>query len=104
MHESGIGPSRHFACAQQSGRFRREADITWRAGLAGSVAKDPKRSSWYGAKPKICVRLSLVVPSGETKCGKVVKAGNGSRVGTQIGLRLAKCRPLPHPLPTCKSR
>jgi hypothetical protein len=27
VHESGSGPSRHFACAQQSGRFWREADI-----------------------------------------------------------------------------
>ena len=27
MHESGIGPSRHFGAAQLLGRFRSEADI-----------------------------------------------------------------------------
>ena len=36
VHESGNGPSRHFACAQQSGRFWREADIDWQAKPAGT--------------------------------------------------------------------
>jgi magnesium-transporting ATPase (P-type) len=34
------GPSRHIAHAKPPCRFRREADIKWRAGLAGSVAID----------------------------------------------------------------
>jgi len=38
---TGFGPSRHFAAAQQLGRFRREADINWQARSAGSVANDP---------------------------------------------------------------
>jgi len=38
---SGRGPSRHFACAQQSGRFWREADISWQAKPADLVANDP---------------------------------------------------------------
>jgi hypothetical protein len=42
VHESPIGPSRHFACAQQSGRFWREADISWQAKPADLVANDPK--------------------------------------------------------------
>jgi hypothetical protein len=29
MHESGSGPSRHFAAAQQARRFRSEADINF---------------------------------------------------------------------------
>jgi hypothetical protein len=37
---SGIGPSRHFAVAQQLCRFRREADINWLAKPAGPVAND----------------------------------------------------------------
>jgi hypothetical protein len=36
------GPSRHFAAAQQLGRFRREADINWQARSAGSVENDPE--------------------------------------------------------------
>jgi hypothetical protein len=39
---SAIGPSRHFACAQQSGRFQREADINRQAEPAGLVANDPQ--------------------------------------------------------------
>jgi hypothetical protein len=39
VHESGSGPSRHFACAQQSGRFQVKAGIKWQAGLADSVEK-----------------------------------------------------------------
>ena len=35
-------PSRHFAAAQQLGRFRSEADINWQARSAGSVANGPK--------------------------------------------------------------
>jgi hypothetical protein len=35
-----LGPSRHFACALQSGRFRWKADIEWQAGPAGLVAID----------------------------------------------------------------
>jgi hypothetical protein len=42
---SAHGPSRHFAAAQQISRFRKEADIKWRAGLAGSVANDPERTA-----------------------------------------------------------
>jgi hypothetical protein len=38
------GPSRHFAAAQQLGRFRREADIKWQAGPAGKVANDPQQT------------------------------------------------------------
>ena len=34
-------PSRHFAAARQFGSFRTEADMNWRAGLAGSVEHDP---------------------------------------------------------------
>jgi len=30
VHESGCGPSRHFAASQQFGRFRSEADINER--------------------------------------------------------------------------
>jgi hypothetical protein len=44
-HESVPGTSRHFAAAQQLGRFRREADINWQTKPAGSVANDPKRIS-----------------------------------------------------------
>jgi hypothetical protein len=44
VHMSHIGPSRHFAWAQQSGRFRREADISWQAEPADLVANDPKRA------------------------------------------------------------
>jgi hypothetical protein len=40
----GIGPSRHFASAQQLGRFWGEADINGWAGLGGSVAKDPQQT------------------------------------------------------------
>jgi hypothetical protein len=35
-----VGPSRHFAAAQQLCGFRREADIEWQARSAGSVAND----------------------------------------------------------------
>jgi hypothetical protein len=37
---SPSGPSRHFAAAQQLGRFRREADIDRQARSAGSVANE----------------------------------------------------------------
>jgi hypothetical protein len=46
MHESGNAPSRHFAWAQQSGRFWREADINRQAEPAGLVANDP--TVWTG--------------------------------------------------------
>ena len=36
-----MGPSRHFACEQQSGRLQVKADIRWQAGPAASVANDP---------------------------------------------------------------
>jgi len=36
VHESGNGPSRHFAAAQQLGGFWREADIEWKDRLAES--------------------------------------------------------------------
>jgi hypothetical protein len=36
-----VGPSRHFAAAQQLGRFQVKADNKWQAGPAGSVANDP---------------------------------------------------------------
>ena len=45
-HESVPGPSRHFAWAQQSGRFWREADINRQAEPAGLVANDP--TVWTG--------------------------------------------------------
>jgi hypothetical protein len=40
---SPFGPSRHFAAAQQLGRFWREADIKWQARSVGSIANDPQR-------------------------------------------------------------
>jgi hypothetical protein len=42
----GSGPSRHFAAAQQLGRFWREADINRQAEPAGLVANDPKTDIW----------------------------------------------------------
>ena len=42
---SVIGPSRHFAATRRFGRFAGEADINGRAGPAGPVANDPKRTS-----------------------------------------------------------
>jgi transposase len=39
------GPSRHFACAQQSGRLQIKADIERQAGLTGSVENDPEQTS-----------------------------------------------------------
>jgi hypothetical protein len=41
---SPCGPSRHFATTEQFGRFRREADVKWLAGPAGSVAIDPQET------------------------------------------------------------
>jgi hypothetical protein len=41
---SPFGPSRHFAWAQQSGRFWREADINGWARLGESVVIDPNRA------------------------------------------------------------
>jgi hypothetical protein len=35
------GPSRHFAAAQQSGRFQVEADNKWQVGPVGPVEYDP---------------------------------------------------------------
>ena len=40
---SASGPSRHSAAKQRFGRFRKEADIKYLAGPAGSVANDPSR-------------------------------------------------------------
>jgi hypothetical protein len=37
------GPSRHFVCAQQSGRSQVKADIKWQARSAASIANDPNR-------------------------------------------------------------
>jgi hypothetical protein len=51
VHESGIGPSRHFAHAKSPGRFRRKADINWRAGLVGSGANDPTPTSASRLRP-----------------------------------------------------
>ena len=45
VHESEFGPSRHIAVPREFGRFRREADINWKARSAGSVANDPKATS-----------------------------------------------------------
>jgi hypothetical protein len=42
---SGFGPSRHFAAKQRFSRFRREADIKWQVGPAGSVENDPERTT-----------------------------------------------------------
>jgi hypothetical protein len=39
-----MGPSRHFACEQQSGRLQVKADIRRQAGPAASVAIDPKET------------------------------------------------------------
>jgi len=39
---TAYGPSRHFACAKQSGRFWREADINWQAEPTRLVANDPE--------------------------------------------------------------
>jgi hypothetical protein len=36
---SAPSPSRHLAAAQQLGRFRREADIKWRAGPTNAVSR-----------------------------------------------------------------
>jgi hypothetical protein len=36
---SAFGPSRHFAAAQQLGRFWREADINWQ-GRAGWIGRE----------------------------------------------------------------
>jgi hypothetical protein len=41
---SVFGPSRHFVCAQRSGRFQVKADIKWQARPAASVANDPERT------------------------------------------------------------
>jgi hypothetical protein len=43
---SPIGPSRHFATAQQSRRFGSEADINWQAEPVGLVENDP--NVWSG--------------------------------------------------------
>jgi len=48
---SAPGPSRHFACTEQSGRFWREADIHRQAEPAGLVANDPEPTS---AGSKFC--------------------------------------------------
>jgi hypothetical protein len=37
-------PSRHFAWAQQSGRFQVKTDTTWQAEPAPSVENDPERT------------------------------------------------------------
>src|SRR6476661_853662 len=39
--KAAIGPSRHFAGAQQSGHLENKADIEWRAITASGVANDP---------------------------------------------------------------
>jgi ABC transporter substrate binding protein len=41
---SPIGTERHFAVAQQNGRFRAKADIDWQAKPTGSVENDPKQT------------------------------------------------------------
>jgi hypothetical protein len=41
---SNIGPWRHFACAQQSGRFQVKAGVKRQAGPAGSVENDPQQT------------------------------------------------------------
>ena len=43
VHESGIGPSHHFAAERRRGRFRREADINSRHERVSTVANDPSR-------------------------------------------------------------
>jgi hypothetical protein len=53
---SPFGLSRHFAWAQQSGRFWREADINRRAEPAGLVANDPKATFGRVTKFDIFIR------------------------------------------------
>jgi hypothetical protein len=50
------GPSRHFVCAQQSGRFQVKADIKWQVGPAASVANDPERKFGLVTKFDILIR------------------------------------------------
>jgi hypothetical protein len=60
VHESPYGPSRHFAAAQQLGRFWRKADINWKARSTGSVANDP--TVWTGrAVQAECEQMEGVV-------------------------------------------
>lgn len=60
---SPVGPSRHFACAQQSGR-QVKADIRWQAGPAASVANDPSRKS---STPFAVTYEAATLPSGRAK-------------------------------------
>jgi hypothetical protein len=61
---SAVGPSRHFAWAQQSGRFWREADINWKARPACSVANNPKQSC---AMLRICDAAFAPAVSGHSR-------------------------------------
>jgi hypothetical protein len=45
VHESGSGPSRHFAAERRRGRFRREADINRQARPVSTLANDPYATS-----------------------------------------------------------
>jgi hypothetical protein len=60
VRESGFGPSRHFAAAQQSGCFWREVDINRQAEPAGLVASDP--SETFAINFAVTHKASLPVP------------------------------------------
>jgi hypothetical protein len=62
---SASGPSRHFAWAQQSGRFWREADINRQAELAGLVANDPYRKCGGSLLTALCWHLQRPTASVE---------------------------------------
>jgi hypothetical protein len=63
-HEPGGGPSRHFACVQQSGRFQIEADIGQQAAPAGSVENDPTETSRRLARAN-CSALTIRLGFGQ---------------------------------------
>jgi hypothetical protein len=54
---TAYGPSRHFAAAQQLGRFWREADINRQAEPTGLVANDPE--------PNNVIAAYVSAPAGE---------------------------------------
>ena len=54
---SGDGPPRHFAAKQRFGRFRMEADISWRPKPARSVENDPSRTFETGESSCGCEKL-----------------------------------------------
>jgi hypothetical protein len=76
VHESEIGPLRHFAAMPDVGRFRTEADMNRQAGPAASVANDPlRKSSTYQARAATWP-LSLALMKREAS-GRGQPAGRG---------------------------